>query len=253
MSDFKGKNQNARPRTPMSDYRNQLAGPIQNGATLPSNFFMTLNGSNQIAICVNTNVKEDENYGRFDIVMPLSAAYQVLATLRYLMENPTQTKLGYAVKDYGFIREGGKGKRTDQPIVKGRVICGRDDNGQLYIGLALKNKQNIKFGFVMANFNEVVGADGQAMGLDIQSHIACSAFVVQYEHMLPHILNKFWKEEEKKEGNTGGGNGGGYNNNRGGNNGGGGGYNNNRGGNSGGGNGGGKPSNDFDDDLPDDF
>lgn len=252
MSDFKGKNQNARPRTPMSDYRNQLAGPIQNGATLPSNFFMTLNGSNQIAICVNTNVKEDENYGRFDIVMPLNAAYQVLATLRYLIENKDVTKLGYVIKDYGFIREGGKGKRTDQPIVKGRVMCGRDDDGMLYIGLALKNKQNIKFGFVMANFNEVVGPDGQPLGRDPQSTIACMAFVVQYEHMLPHMLNKFWKEEEKKEGGNGGGNGGGgWNNNRGGNGGGGNNYGN-RGGNSGGGGGNAGASN-FDDDLPDDF
>lgn len=235
-----------REKSYLNDWNMGMKGPVQNGAQHPSEFKMVMAGNN-VAIQVETKLRDAKNYGRFEVKVPYMSAIGVLEAINLLLQNPAKTKVSYTMKDFIFF---GPGKKSDNPMEKGKLTIGRDGEGCLYMGLSGKDITPIKFVFALSMYDELVGEDGNRVNGAEESNFAGKVFYQTYIGLLPVIATMYYKEPEPKNpqgGNGGGqgGNGGGYgggNQNRGGNSGGGyGGGNSNSGGNSGGG---------FDDSIP---
>lgn len=238
-----------REKSFLNDWNTCMKGPQQNGAQHPSEFRMVMAGNN-VAIQIETKLRDAKNYGRFEVKVPYMSAIGVLVTIDRLLRDPSKAKLSYTMKDFIFF---GPGKRSDNPMEKGKLTVGRDTDGTIYMGLSGKDITPIKFPFVPAMYDEWVDENGARVDNALQSELAATVFYETYRGMLPVIATMYYKEPEKKEGQGGGqgGNGGGNNyggGNRGGNGGGqsSGGNNGGWGGNSGGGNSGGG----FDDSIP---
>lgn len=234
-----------REKSYLNDWNMGMKGPVQNGAQHPSEFKMVMAGNN-VAIQVETKLRDAKNYGRFEVKVPYMSAIGVLEAINLLLQNPAKTKASYTMKDYIFF---GPGKKSDNPMEKGKLTIGRDGDGCLYMGLSGKDITPIKFVFALSMYDELLGEDGSRVSGAEESNFAGKVFYQTYIGLLPVIATMYYKEPEPKNpqgGNGGGqgGNGGGYgggNQNRGGNGGGYGGGNSNGGGNSGGG---------FDDSIP---
>jgi hypothetical protein len=239
-----------REKSFLNDWNTCMKGPVQNGAQHPSEFRMVMAGNN-VAIQIESKLRDAKNYGRFEVKVPYTSAIGVLVTIDFLLKNKDKGKLSYAMKDFIFF---GPGKKSDNPMEKGKLTVGRDAEGCLYMGLSGKDITPIKFVFVPAMFDEWLDEGGARLSPAAQSELAATMFYETYRGLLPVIATMYYKEPEKKEGgnggNGGGGNGGGYGGgNRGGNGGGG-----NGGGNWGGGgnnnSGGGDSGGGFDDSIP---
>lgn len=228
-----------REKSYLNDWNMGMKGPVQNGAQHPSEFKMVMAGNN-VAIQVETKLRDAKNYGRFEVKVPYMSAIGVLEAINLLLQNPAKTKVSYTMKDFIFF---GPGKKSDNPMEKGKLTIGRDGEGCLYMGLSGKDITPIKFVFALSMYDELVGEDGGRVSGAEESNFAGKVFYQTYIGLLPVIATMYYKEPEPKNpqgGNSGGGYGGG-NQNRGGNGGGYGGGNSNGGGNSGGG---------FDQDIP---
>jgi hypothetical protein len=239
-----------REKSFLNDWNTCMKGPVQNGAQHPSEFRMVMAGNN-VAIQVETKLRDAKNYGRFEVKVPYMSAIGVLCAIDLLLKNPSKTKLSYTMKDFIFF---GPGKKSDNPMEKGKLTIGRDNEGCVYMGLSGKDITPIKFIFALPMYDELVGEDGSRVNQAEESSFAATVFYQSYIGLLPVVGTMYYKEPEKKEGGNGnsGNGGGGYNGggNRGGN---GGGYNNNGGGNGGGYNGGGNSGGStggFDSDIP---
>jgi len=236
-----------REKSYLNDWNMGLKGPVQNGAQHPSEFKMVMAG-NHVAIQVESKLKDAKNYGRFEVKVPLMSAVGFLRAIKTMLDNPSKTKMAYAMKDYIFF---GPGKKSDNPMEKGKLTIGRDGDGCLYMGLSGKDITPIKFIFALSMYDELFGEDGQRASQAEESNFAGWVFYDTYMGMLPVIATMYYKEPEPKnpQGGNGGGNnsyGGGQQNRGGGNSYGGG----NNGGNYGGGNSGGGSTGGFDSDIP---
>lgn len=240
-----------REKSYLNDWNTCMKGPVQNGAQHPSEFRMVMAG-NSVAIQVETKLRDAKNYGRFEVKVPLMSAIGVLEAINLLLQNPSKTKVSYTMKDFIFF---GPGKRSDNPMEKGKMTIGRDGDGCLYMGLSGKDITPIKFIFALPMYDELCGEDGNRVSQAEESSFAGKVFYSTYIGLLPVVATMYYKEPEKKDGGNGGngGNGGGGYNGGGQNRGNGGGYN---GGGNGGGygggnsNGGGNSGGGFDDSIP---
>jgi len=232
----------AREKSYLSEYTMNIQGPVQNGATFPSEFRMSY-AANKVAIQVETKNRDAKNYGRFEIVMPLMSAMGVLVMIDRLIKDKAATKIAYNVKDFVYF---GPGKKSDAPMSKGKLTVGRDAEGCLYIGMSGKDITPIKFIFSLPASDEMLDEAGNPFAPAVQSEFGAIVFHETYSKMLPIVMALHYAEPEKKEGggNGGGGNPGGYSGGGGNRNGGGGYSGNSAGGSTGGGDGG------FDTDIP---
>lgn len=238
------RNFKAREKSYLSEYSMNLQGPVQNGASFPSEFRMAY-AANKVAIQVETKNRDNKNNGRFEVVVPYLAAIGITQTIDMLLRDKTRSKLQYKVKDFVYF---GKGNKSDSPMVKATLTVGRDNEGCIYIGMSGKDITPIKFIFSLPAHDELCDDQGNRLGDAEHSEFAAKCFVVGYQGLLPVVMGLHYTPPEPKDG--GNGNGGGGNNNRG-NGGGGNQYNNQN--NNGGGNGSGSGSSsggDFSDDLP---
>lgn len=230
-----------REKSYLNDWNMGMKGPVQNGAQHPSEFKMVMAGNN-VAIQVETKLRDAKNYGRFEVKVPYMSAIGVLEAINLLLQNPAKTKVSYTMKDFIFF---GPGKKSDNPMEKGKLTIGRDGEGCLYMGLSGKDITPIKFVFALSMYDELVGEDGSRVSGAEESNFAGKVFYQTYIGLLPVIATMYYKEPEPK--NPQGGNGGG----QGGNGGSYGGGNQNRGGYGGGNsNGGGNSGGGFDDSIP---
>ncbi|QXO10235.1 hypothetical protein pEaSNUABM37_00276 [Erwinia phage pEa_SNUABM_37] len=234
-----------REKSFLNDWNTCMKGPVQNGAQHPSEFRMVMAGNN-VAIQVESKLRDAKNYGRFEVKTSYMSAVGVLMAIDRLLKDPNKSKLSYSMKDFIFF---GPGKKSDNPMEKGKITIGRDNEGCVYMGLSGKDITPIKFVFALSMFDELCDDQGNRVGGAEESEFAAAVFVESYRGLLPVIATMYYKEPEKKEGggqggnggNGGGGYGGGNNGGNRGGNGGGYGGGNNGGGNSGGG---------FDSDIP---
>lgn len=236
-----------REKSFLNDWNTCMKGPVQNGAQHPSEFRMVMAGNN-VAIQVETKLRDAKNYGRFEVKVPYMSAIGVLEAINLLLKNPSKNKVSYTMKDFIFF---GPGKKSDSPMEKGKLTIGRDGEGCMYMGLSGKDITPIKFIFALSMFDELTGEDGNRANGAEESTFAATVFYSSYIGLLPVIATMYYKEPEPKNpqggnGGNGGGQGGGYN----------GGGQQNRGGNGGGYNGGGnsngaaQASGGFDQDIP---
>lgn len=221
----------AREKTFLSDYNLNVPGPVQNGATFPSEFRLAwVASSNSVAIQIETKVRDAKNYGRYEIVAPYMSVIGIMECVK-MLANDEAKKIAYRIKDYVFFG----GQRSDSPKVKATMTVGRDQDGVIFFGLSGKDIQPIKFTMALSKYDEVTIDEVDSAAAT--SLLAAKVMYTTFTGLLPVISAIHYKEPEKREPKSGnGGNGGGnsYGSNR----------NNNGGGNSGG-NGGG-----FDQDLP---
>lgn len=222
-----------REKSFLNDWNTCMKGPVQNGAQHPSEFRMVMAGNN-VAIQVETKLRDAKNYGRFEVKVPYMTAIGVLTAIDYLLKNPSKNKVSYTMKDFIFF---GPGKKSDNPMEKGKLTVGRDGDGCVYMGLSGKDITPIKFIFALPMYDELTGEDGNRVNAAEESSFAATVFYETYRGLLPVIATMYYKEPEKKDGGNGGNGGGG--NYGGGNGGNGGGYGGGNRGGQGGGNGGG--------------
>lgn len=217
-----------REKSFLNDWNTCMKGPVQNGAQHPSEFRMVMAGNN-VAIQVESKLKDAKNYGRFEVKVPYMSAIGVLTTIDFLLKNPSKNKLSYTMKDFIFF---GPGKKSDGPMEKGKLTVGRDGEGNLYMGLSGKDITPIKFTFALPMYDQLLDDNGAPASSADESVLAAMVFVETYRGLLPVIATMYYKEPEPKNPQGGQGNGGGGYNGGGQNRGnGGGGYGNNNGGN----------------------
>lgn len=212
----------------------KLEGVAENGNKAPQ---LAVNiAKNRATFTVFTNDPNDtKDYGK--IRLQLSVPY--FNTVLFLLELAAQGKLEggrkfVEVKDFAFPG----GKRTEQPIVLGRVIVGRDDDGLVWISVTAHGRPNCKFPLIPKTYNTIRNADSSEVSRAEHSQLYAMGWALSMKTLMAQLaVIKFEEYIPKGGNNNGGGNRGGYNNNNnGGNSGGNGGYG---GGNSGGNGGGG--------------
>lgn len=207
-----------REKSFLNDWNSCMKGPVQNGAQHPSEFRMVMAGNN-VAIQVESKLRDAKNYGRFEVKTSYMSAVGFLKAIDRLLKDPSKSKLSYSMKDFIFF---GPGKKSDAPMEKGKLTIGRDGNGCIYMGLSGKDITPIKFTFALSMFDELLDDQGARVGAAEESEFAAGVFVESYLGLLPVIATMYYKEPEPKnpQGGQGGGNsyGGGGNRGNGGNN-----------------------------------
>lgn len=196
----------------------KLVGVPENGNKAPQ---LAVNiTKNRAVLTVFTNDPNDtKDYGK--IRVQLTGPY--FNAVLYLLEQAAQGKLEggrkfIEIKDFAFPG----GKRTEQPIVLGRVIVGRDEDGLVWISVTANGRPNCKFPLIPQTYNTVRNADSSEVSRAEHSQIYAMGWAQSMKTLWAQLAVLKFEEYIPK----GGGNGG----NRGGYNGGGGGYNNNNGG-----------------------
>lgn len=194
-----------REKSFLNDWNTCMKGPVQNGAQHPSEFRMVMAG-NSVAIQVESKLRDAKNYGRFEVKVPYMSAIGVLTAIDFLLKNKDKTKMSYTMKDFIFF---GPGKKSDNPMEKGKLTVGRDAEGNMYMGLSGKDITPIKFTFALPMYDQLLDESGAPCNSADESTFAAMVFYETYRGLLPVIATMYYKEPEPKNPQGGGGNGGG--------------------------------------------
>lgn len=191
-----------REKSFLNEYDLSVQGPVQSGATFPSEFRMAyVVSSNKVAIQIETKVRDAKNYGRLEILVPYLSAVGVIETIKTLINNPDKKKAAYRIKDFVFF---GQGNKSEEPKVKGTLTVGRDNEGCLYMGLSGRDITPIKFIFALSKFDEISIDEVESAAQT--SEFAAKVFVAGFGGLLPIIAALYYKEPEKKENRNASGN-----------------------------------------------
>lgn len=184
---------------------------------------------NQPRFTVYTNVQDDKQNGRIEGNMDSQTFFAVMQAIREVASDPSHG--GFAVENKGhfFSKENG---RSEKPGVKSRTVIGRNERGEIFIGVVANNRPKVQFIFKPSEYHTFINKDGTPTSVATVSELYAKGYVKLMEKAVVAILDKeFISYEEikaRKEANRQGG--GGYN--KGGS--GGGNYNRGNGNNSGG-------------------
>lgn len=165
---------------------------------------------NQAQFLIWTNDPNDtKDNGKIQVNVSLPYAYTFLEMLREAARTTADYRKFIEVKSYIFL---GQGKRSEQPMVTGRLIVGRTD-GVVWVSVTAHNRPNIQFNLNPGGFNSVRNGDSSEIGLaeltqlyalgwaSIIERVLAQLAVVEYEEPAPRPQN----------GQGGGGQRGGYN------------------------------------------
>lgn len=201
---------------------------------------------NQAQFIVWTNDPNDtKDNGKIAVTASLPYAYTWLEMIRAAVRSEGDYRKFIEVKSYIFL---GQGKRSEQPMVTGRLIVGKTD-GVVWVSVTAHQRPNIQFNFNPGGFNSVRNGDQAEVPLAELTQLYALGWTSLTERVLAQLAVVEYEEPAPKQQNGQGGGGRSWGNNNGGNNGGngGGGYGGgNNGGGGGGGNSGATAVNEFD-------
>lgn len=168
----------------------------------------------------------------------LTAFWQIV---KEVIAAPGATKMAVANKGYKYF---GK-ERSETPLVLNHLICGKNEDGCIWMMVSEKGRPQIPFEFRMPEWHTMLDASGNPVDIAIESRIVANGWVDLMASLMHVMIADNYEEPPPRDqnGGRGGYNGGG---NRGG---GGGGYNRGGGGGNSGGYGGGAAAG-TDDDIP---
>lgn len=156
MSDYTPNgNGNSRPKTPMNDYRYphpKTKDPLPGGKYRAQGFW-ELTSSGKVVFKVQDGVfsQGDNAYKKKEVELDAIERNAIFQLLREAATEPTFTKSSYTVKDFGFVKQGGESKLSDQPITKATFTVIRDQNGVVQLGFS---KSDFKALLVFDNARE---------------------------------------------------------------------------------------------------
>ena len=183
--------------------------------------------SNNPRITVYTNDPQDtgesKEFGKISANLDGPIFFAFLAMLQQMIDiplsaPPEQRKV--KIENKNWIWPGGK--RSDKPVVKSELHCGKDDDGTIWISVTSfdKTRPRIKFPFVPSDlYHRFLNGDGTPVTNEQLSKVFAQGYVNMLTSMMANMMTDNFVEPEKKENNNrGGGNrgggGGGYNNGR---------------------------------------
>lgn len=188
--------------------------------------------------------KDDKNKGYGKITanldpVALTAFWQIV---KEVIAHDGPTKMAVANKGYKYFGR----ERSETPVVLNHLICGKNEDGVIWMMVSEKGRPQITFEFRMPEWHTLMDGAGNPTAPAIESRIVANGWIDLMGLLMTVMIADNYEEPPPRDQN-GGGKGGYSGGNRGGGNGG---YSGgNRGGN-GGGYGGGAPAAGGDDDIP---
>jgi hypothetical protein len=213
---------------PIDDIKLRLyAEPVNGGKKKPSLYVEFF--ENNPRLVVKTNVDNDTDYGKIRAKLDMPYFFAMIDLLKSVIDGPNGQRPRFVNKTRKFLNN--ESKILDDSY----VLCGKDDNGVVFISVLAYNKERpkIKFEFGFNDYHTIVNHDGTPYDKGKWSQHCARGWVEVVSDVLKRTFSSNWeyvdyfaKKGDRKAGggnnnqggNRGGGNqqrqsGGGYQNN----------------------------------------
>lgn len=165
---------------------------------------------NQPRFTVYTNVEGDKQNGKIEGNMDSFTFYAVMQAIRDVVADPDSP--GYAIENKGhfFSKENG---RSEKPGVKSRTVIGRNERGEIFIGVIANNRPKAQFFFRPSEYHTFINKDGTPTSPAKVSEVYAKSYARLMEQAVMQVLASEYisydQIKARKEANRGGGGGGG--------------------------------------------
>lgn len=208
-----------RKKIALDESKLKLQGPQIDGGKGRASLAVGLH-NNQPRIDVYTNDPNDSknDNGRIRAAFDTPTFFVFLENLREVIESPGKTLR--AIQNRGYSFRGGK--RSEQPETLSTAICGKEDDGRIYIEIVAERRPRVKFYFLPSNWHFLMDQTGNKLEEAQVTKLYAKAWLNIMQRLIPHLLVTEYTEPPPRDNNGGGGwkgnNNGGGGGNRGGGN-----------------------------------
>ena len=135
-----------------------FADPLEKNGKAPKLEFSLRGQYPRINVYTGQDVDNDDSFSN-NIAAPMDAKalYILLDAIEKAAVNDTDAKLSMECWSHKYV----DGKPTEEKIIVGTVVCGRDDDGVMYLTVTEENKPTILFKYIISDYTRLRTPEGQ--------------------------------------------------------------------------------------------